>query len=53
MDMAYSNAAVFKHGLDNFVHAMVTNRAGEVSAFIKILIFIYLVGDFTGVALNH
>lgn len=31
MDMAYSTAPVFKHGLDEFIHSMVNSRAGAVS----------------------
>lgn len=31
MDMAYSTAPVFKHGLDEFIHSMVRSRAGAVS----------------------
>jgi len=31
MDMAYSTAPVFKHGLDNFIHSMVNSRAGALT----------------------
>lgn len=31
MDMAYSTAPIFKHGLDNFIHAMVNTRAGALT----------------------
>ncbi|XP_076059748.1 prostaglandin G/H synthase 2-like [Oratosquilla oratoria] len=32
MDMAYSTSAIFKHGLDEFIHALVNTRAGALSA---------------------
>lgn len=32
MDMAYSNQAVFTHGLESFIEAMATNRAGALTA---------------------
>ncbi|XP_047475523.1 prostaglandin G/H synthase 2-like [Penaeus chinensis] len=31
MDMAYSTAPVFKHGLDEFIHTMVNSRAGALT----------------------
>ena len=38
MDMAFSTKAVFNHGLDDFVNAMVTNRAGKVSFHLFLLL---------------
>ncbi|RXG68276.1 Prostaglandin G/H synthase 2 [Armadillidium vulgare] len=32
MDMAFSNQAVFSHGLESFIEAMATNRAGALTA---------------------
>ncbi|KAK3858113.1 hypothetical protein Pcinc_035671 [Petrolisthes cinctipes] len=31
MDMAFSVAPIFKHGLDNFIHSMVNSRAGALT----------------------
>ncbi|KAK7067762.1 Prostaglandin G/H synthase 1 [Halocaridina rubra] len=31
MDMAYSTAPIFKHGLDEFIHSMVKSRAGALT----------------------
>ncbi|XP_063844769.1 prostaglandin G/H synthase 2-like [Scylla paramamosain] len=32
MDMAFSTAPIFKHGLDNFIHAMVNSRSGALTS---------------------